>query len=158
MNYCEVYIFLMCCFHNLIWIVAILGSLFSKEIAKFNMLFFLPLIFVVHTILPTHPITHHKIRYIKNHKNEFPEPKKIYHFNRNYIYDLQRIAKIEGVKYEEILKYAYILKELDYKLGINFFLDKIRIICDFSHRNPLDVCGLLILGYIVSLISYLMRE
>lgn len=155
-NFSKIYLFGMCMFHVIIWIIAILGSIYSKKIAIINMLIILPYIYIFQAVNPIHLIVLHKIRYIEKNIDKFNDEIIDYNLINNEAEqkNIKKIALSENKSVNDIAKYYAIMIKYDHKCILPLLISNIRDYFDFSFKNPFDPSGMIILGYIFN--SYML--
>ena len=138
--------------HLTIWFIVYFGCLFNSTLNKFNLLILLPVIFIAQS-LPFHPIMYTKMKYIKenfnahNDNNLCDEEKE----------DMKRLSRIFNEPYDKILEYYSTYMNNEDIIGKHLRI--IRKHCDdYCNKNPFSSQGLIIIGYIINVYAYFMRN
>jgi hypothetical protein len=136
--------------HTVIWLVALFGGIvFGKDVALFNILAFLPAIYIFQS-LPVHLILKEKIEFVLANKQHLRKKEHITYSKRGECDDAY-VSKVTGIPLEDVIEsYKYITYYED-KFFLNDMNRKLAyMFSNMSYMNPLSPQGLIILAFIVN--------
>jgi hypothetical protein len=153
-------VLLLTLIHILFWLFFIFGGFFSKKFCQINLYIILPLIYLIHTIMPFHIIVNKKIEIINNNYDNLIKNLDLNKVSENELNFMKQdipfqkqISHIKEDRKDNITK-IYILEEN--KLILPLIQRKIRLIFSNSFADPLSAQGMVILGCIINV--YLMNR
>lgn len=151
MNSTEVVLYLSCLIHVLIWLVVVFGGLLSYEIVLLNLYVFLPLIFVLQSVLSSHIIVRFKLEYIWNHKEQL-NSNSGYTFTKHDYQDIMQYNERMNLPKEQIEYSVRVLKYYEHQCVLPKVLDNLKMMFANSFRNPFDAQALIVIGLLVNLV------
>jgi hypothetical protein len=157
MNKHEIYIVFMSLVHTSIWVFLLFSGLLSCNMARTNLLYLIPLIYLVQTIFPTHIVTTHKVNYIRTHMKDLTFDKDIQLLDME-IQDIKHFAVNEGVSLQDTAKCFKVLKYYENKTIIPYFVDRARKLFENAFQNPFTAQGFVILAFIINSIIYIKKR
>jgi hypothetical protein len=144
--------------HLFIWCIVIFGGVLNKTINQLNILILLPLIYIAQS-LPFHPIMYMKMKYIKEslsvyRQNNTIKTIELCHEEKE---DMNRLSILFNEPYDKILEHYTIYMNNEDNVGKT--LRSLRKYCDTRcNKNPFSSQGLIIIGYIINVYAYYIRE
>ncbi len=154
MNNIELHLFLMNIFHIIIWLFVFIFGMLNITISKINLFFILPLIYIAQSIFNFHPLLLYDINLIEKNIKYLDKSNKNCKISKIEKIDIEKLAILKNISYEDAYLYFCILRKYQTKLIIPKIWYDIRNYFDKSFRNPLDASGMITLGYIINTFSY----